>query len=95
MNDEAFSRLVAEEVKNKASEAQRKYLALPENLERWKRALQYLSSNLEEQIVEIDRRRKSASASMKDWVQRAIFFLQRLLLILLFGDQKLIGLDSL
>ena len=36
MNDEAFSRLVAEEVKNKASDAQKKYLALPENLERWK-----------------------------------------------------------
>jgi len=54
MNDEAFSRLVAEEVKNKASEAQKKYLMMPENLDRWKRALQYLSTNLEEQIKEID-----------------------------------------
>ena len=54
MNDEAFSRLVAEEVKNKASEAQKKYLTMPENLERWKRALQYLATNLEEQIKEID-----------------------------------------
>lgn len=59
MNDEAFSRLVAEEVKNKASDAQKKYLALPENLERWRRALQYLASNLEEQIVEIDRQEKT------------------------------------
>jgi hypothetical protein len=58
MNDEAFSRLVAEEVKNKASEAQKKYLAMPENIDRWKRALQYLSTNLEEQIKEIDRQEK-------------------------------------
>lgn len=58
MNDEAFSRLVAEEVKNKASEAQKKYLAMPENLDRWKRALQYLATNLEEQIQEIDRQEK-------------------------------------
>ena len=54
MNDEAFSRLVAEEVKNKASEAQKKYLASPENLVRWKRALKYLSENLEAQTQEID-----------------------------------------
>ncbi len=58
MNDEAFSRLVAEEVKNRASEAQKKYLAMPENLERWRRALQYLSQNLEDQIVSIDREEK-------------------------------------
>lgn len=58
MNDEAFARLVAEEVKNKASDSQRRYLALPENLERWKRALQYLSQNLEDQIVDIDRQEK-------------------------------------
>jgi hypothetical protein len=65
MNDEAFSRLVAEEVKNKASEAQKKYLAMPENLERWKRALQYLSTNLEEQIKEIDRQEKIRSTQYK------------------------------
>lgn len=58
MNDEAFARLVAEEVKNKVSDSQRRYLALPENLERWKRALQYLSDNLDDQIVEIDRQEK-------------------------------------
>ena len=62
MNDEAFSRLVAEEVKNKATEAQKKYLAMPENLERWRRALQYLSSNLEDQIKEIDRQEKIRSS---------------------------------
>lgn len=58
MNDEAFSRLVAEEVKNKATAAQKNYLAMPANLERWKRALQFLSKNLEEQIVGIDREEK-------------------------------------
>ena len=62
MNDEAFSRLVAEEVKNKATEAQKKYLAMPENLERWRRALQYLSSNLQDQIKEIDRQEKIRSS---------------------------------
>ncbi len=65
MNDEAFSRLVAEEVKNKATEAQKKYLALPENLDRWKRALQYLSNNLEEQIKEIDRQEKTRLSQYK------------------------------
>ena len=65
MNDEAFSRLVAEEVKNKASEAQKKYLAMPENLDRWKRALQYLATNLEEQIKEIDRQEKLRSIQYK------------------------------
>lgn len=59
MNDEAFSRLVAEEVKNKASESGKKYLAMPENLDRWKRALQYLSTNLEQQVIDIDREEKN------------------------------------
>lgn len=54
MNDETFARLVAEDVKNKSSEAQKKYLASPENLVRWKRALKYLSENLEAQTQEID-----------------------------------------
>ena len=59
MNDEAFSRLVAEEVKNKASDSGKKYLAMPENLDRWKRALEYLAQNLEQQITNIDREEKS------------------------------------
>lgn len=58
MNDEAFARLVAEEVKNKATSAQKKYLSMPENLERWRRALEYLCSNLDDQIAEIDRQEK-------------------------------------
>lgn len=55
MNDEAFSRLVAEDVKNKSSEQTKKFLLLPENLERWKRALSFLSSNLREQLTQIER----------------------------------------
>lgn len=54
MNDEVFARLVAEDVKNKSSESQKKYLMMPENILRWKRALKYLSDNLEEQMTEID-----------------------------------------
>ena len=66
MNDEAFSRLVAEEVKNKASEAQKKYLAMPENLDRWKRALQYLAKNLEDQMADIDRQEKIRLSQYKE-----------------------------
>ena len=50
MNDEIFSRLVAEEVKNRVSESQRLYLELPENQLRWKRALLALMRNLQLQI---------------------------------------------
>lgn len=53
MNDESFARLVADDVKNKSTEAQKKYLHLPENIKRWKRALGYLDANLEEQIKQI------------------------------------------
>jgi len=53
MNDEIFSRLVAEEVKNRVSESQRLYLELPENQQRWKRALLALMRNLQSQIDSI------------------------------------------
>ena len=53
MNDESFARLVADDVKNKSTEAQKKYLQLPENIKRWRRALEYLDSNLEEQLKQI------------------------------------------
>jgi hypothetical protein len=59
MNDEAFARLIAEEVKNKATEAQKKYLALPENRDRWKRGLTALASNLDRQIEQINAYEKS------------------------------------
>lgn len=53
MNDEIFARLVADDVKNRVSDAQRQYLELPQNRERWKRALIALVRNLSEQIESI------------------------------------------
>ena len=53
MNDESFARLVADDVKNRISTPQKKYLELPENNERWQRALNVLISNLEEQLHQI------------------------------------------
>lgn len=53
MNDEMFARLVAEDVKNRVSDMQREYLHLPQNRERWKRALVALVRNLQEQIDSI------------------------------------------
>jgi hypothetical protein len=53
MNDEIFSRLVADDVKNRVSDAQREYLELPQNRERWKRALVALVRNLSAQIDDI------------------------------------------
>lgn len=59
MNDDAFARLVAEEVKNKVSNAQKEFLMLPENWNKWQRALVALSKNLESQLVRIDEDEKS------------------------------------
>lgn len=53
MNDDAFARLVAEEVKNKVGRAQKEYLSLPENWNRWQRALLALAKNLENQLQNI------------------------------------------
>jgi len=50
MNDDAFARLVAEEIKNNASDEQRDYLRLPENWSRWHRAVQALANNLDNQL---------------------------------------------
>lgn len=49
MNDDAFARLVAEDVKNKSTREQKAYLALPENWTRWQRALKALINNLNSQ----------------------------------------------
>ena len=54
MNDDAFARLVAEEVKNKVSKTQKDFLMLPENWNKWQRALIVLSKNLESQLVRIN-----------------------------------------
>lgn len=53
MNDDAFARLVAEEVKNQVTQSQRDYLNLPENWSRWQRAIQMLADNLERQLKNI------------------------------------------
>jgi hypothetical protein len=67
MNDEIFSRLVAEEVKNRASDAQRAYLELPENRERWKRALVALVRNLQSQIEDINSDKELDISRYKDF----------------------------
>jgi hypothetical protein len=54
MNDETFARIVAEEVKNKATPSQREYLEQPQNRDRWRRALIALVSNLQQQIDDIE-----------------------------------------
>ena len=53
IDDESFARLVADDVKNRISAQQRRYLELPENNERWQRALNVLISNLDEQLHQI------------------------------------------
>ncbi len=54
MNDDAFARLVAEEVKNRVSRSQRDFLNLPENWSRWQRALVVLVDNLRNQLDRLD-----------------------------------------
>lgn len=53
MNDETFARLVADNVKNRTTATQNKYLELPENNAKWQRALNALIRNLDSQIAEI------------------------------------------
>jgi hypothetical protein len=53
MNDDTFARIVADEVKNKATLSQREYLEMPANRERWKRALSALIDNLDDQISDL------------------------------------------
>jgi hypothetical protein len=54
INDETFARLVADNIKNRTTTAQNKYLELPENSYRWQRALNALIRNLDEQINQIN-----------------------------------------
>lgn len=56
LSDDAFARLVAEDVKNRVTNSQREYLRLPENWERWQRALKLLLDNLNDQLADIDAR---------------------------------------
>lgn len=56
MDDDAFARLVAEEVKNRVTPEQREYLSLPENLDRWQTGLISLIDNLDRQLAELNER---------------------------------------
>lgn len=53
MNDDAFARIVADDVKNKIGHSQREYLELPSNRTRWKKALASLIENLDDQISDL------------------------------------------
>ena len=53
MNDDTFARVVAEDVKNRATPQQQEYLKLPENWSRWQRALKTLETNLNSQLESI------------------------------------------
>jgi hypothetical protein len=53
MSDDAFAKLVAEEVKNRVSSESRSYLLEKENWNRWRKALTALIDNLDGQIEDI------------------------------------------
>jgi len=53
MTDDNFAKLVAEEVKNKVSPANKQYLMEKDNWNRWERALVALVENLNNQLEEI------------------------------------------
>jgi chromosome segregation ATPase len=54
MNDDAFAKLVAEEVKNRVPRDAKEVLFQQENWDRWKRALIVLVENLNQQILNIN-----------------------------------------
>lgn len=54
ISDDAFAKIVAEEVKNRASQANRAILLDKQNWDRWSRALRALVDNLEEQLQDIE-----------------------------------------
>lgn len=56
MNDDAFARLVGDEVKNRVSNSQREFLNLPENNDRWQAALGALLENLDDQLGDLQER---------------------------------------
>ena len=60
MNDDAFARLVAQDVKNKVDPGQRAYLRLPENVQRWQRGLIALVENLNAQLDDISSKETAA-----------------------------------
>lgn len=52
ISEDAFAHMVAQEVKNKASEEHRQFLMQPGNIERWLKTLNALLDNLNRQVEE-------------------------------------------
>lgn len=69
MNDDAFARLVAEEIKNNVSQDKRDYLHLPENWVRWQRAVQTLADNLDNQLTSIRRQEEDETRIYREMGQ--------------------------
>lgn len=65
LTNEAFARLVAEDVKNRVTDEQKKYLRLPENVERWQRNLVALLENLAGQLTELNEREQGETERYK------------------------------
>lgn len=78
MNDDAFARLVAEEIKNRISREQREYLNMPENWVRWQRAVKVLADNLDEQLKLIKRNEEEDTQPYRDMGQDGIKMLAEL-----------------
>jgi hypothetical protein len=66
MENEEFAALVADEVKNKASDEDVEYLRRSDNLVRWQEALFTLLSNLNSQIEEINSAEAASSRRYKE-----------------------------
>jgi hypothetical protein len=61
MSDDAFARLVSEDVKNRVTTQQREYLRLPDNWGRWREALNEIASNLADQLKDLDGQERQAT----------------------------------
>ncbi len=79
MNDDAFARLVAEEIKNQVTQSQRDYLNLPENWARWQRAVQFLADNLERQLKTIRDSEEEETERYRELGQEGVKMLTELL----------------
>lgn len=66
MNHEAFTRLVAEDVKKQVTPEQAQYIRQGENLERWQHALVALLENLSEQLQILNDREEADSERYKE-----------------------------
>jgi len=60
LNDDAFARLVAEDVKNRATDEQKDYLRSPDVRGRWRKEAKRLLNSLDSQVYEIEKEEKVA-----------------------------------